>query len=336
MIAPNLQLQHTYRVVLTAMALEEIQRVKYQWRIHQCAQFLADNVDSRGRTRYGRSTVFGEAEPVPTTTRKAVPSKSKSGIFGRKKKTTKPGLHDPNQRIKPRVVKKILVKRRREGPAEYDHSNMQYAALGFRACFDSGITFEKELIESIQQRWVSMQEQDETKKKETLHLDSLRNEAKKGGISRLRRSRSTSVKQTVRVAPQGWGYGEVDTLRGSMVVGAVGAMCIYDYILGKDWRKNTDILEGMQWINKNFTVTENPMLGDEWHYYYLYGLERAGMLFGTETIGSHKWYRTGAEYLLKEQGPGGKWNSEVDTCFAILFLQRATRSLSVASGVRRR
>src|SRR5215510_14150779 len=40
MMAP---LERTYNVSLQAMVLEEIQRVKYQARIHQCAQFLADN-----------------------------------------------------------------------------------------------------------------------------------------------------------------------------------------------------------------------------------------------------------------------------------------------------
>ena len=125
-----------------------------------------------------------------------------------------------------------------------------------------------------------------------------------------------------------------------MTVGAVGAICIFDYMLGKNWRNDKDVLEGMQWINKNFEVTDNPGRHGKWHYYYLYGLERAGMLFGTERIGDHMWYRTGAEYLLKEQSGGGAWNgSAIDTCFAILFLRRATRSLgggSVASGVRRR
>jgi hypothetical protein len=85
-------------------------------------------------------------------------------------------------------------------------------------------------------------------------------------------------------------------------------------------------------------------MGSVWHYYYLYGLERAGMLFGAETMGQHKWYPTGAHFLLKEQRDDGSWSSGKaptrqaawDTCWAILFLRRATRPLKdVATGDRK-
>ena len=49
------KLEQTYKVVLQAMVLEEVDRVKYQWRIHQCAQFLVDNISPSGRTRYGHA-----------------------------------------------------------------------------------------------------------------------------------------------------------------------------------------------------------------------------------------------------------------------------------------
>ena len=137
------------------------------------------------------------------------------------------------------------------------------------------------------------------------------------------------------VAPQGWGYSGKATPHGSMTVGAIGGLCILDYMLGKDWRKDDDVLEGLQWLNKNWSVTENPKKGAQWYMYYIYAIERAGMLFGTETIGDHKWYREGAEQLLSAQSGGG-WGNVVDTCFAILFLRRATRPLNVATGGGRR
>ena len=56
------------------------------------------------------------------------------------------------------------------------------------------------------------------------------------------------------------------------------------------------------------------------------------MLFGTETLGSHKWYPEGAEALLALQQADGGWGSDIDTCFAILFLTRATRKLVVYTG----
>jgi hypothetical protein len=112
-----------------------------------------------------------------------------------------------------------------------------------------------------------------------------------------------------------------------MTVGATGALVIYDYILGKDWKKDQDVLDGLAWEDANFTVAENPKHPKKHHLYYLYGLERAGMLFGTEKVGTHPWYSEGATYLLQEQGADGAWENAIDTCFAILFLRRATRPL---------
>ena len=73
------------------------------------------------------------------------------------------------------------------------------------------------------------------------------------------------------------------------------------------------------------------------HYYYLYGLERAGMLYGTEKFGNHNWYNEGANFLLSKQGADGKWGNRKNTCFAILFLRKATRALveSVDKGRRK-
>ena len=79
-------------------------------------------------------------------------------------------------------------------------------------------------------------------------------------------------------------------------------------------------------------------------YYYLYALERAGIMSATETFGAHRWYVEGAEAILGAQRGDGSWisplphgdrsettNAVWDTCFAILFLKRATRPLDVAS-----
>jgi hypothetical protein len=65
------------------------------------------------------------------------------------------------------------------------------------------------------------------------------------------------------------------------------------------------------------------------------------MLFGTEKVGARYWYREGVEHLLAEQERSGSWRdkggdnswgeSMRDTCFAILFLRRATRPVDVAS-----
>jgi hypothetical protein len=127
-----------------------------------------------------------------------------------------------------------------------------------------------------------------------------------------------------------------------MTAGAIGAICIYDYMLGKDWKKEKSVMDGLAWLDKNWSVTENigppeTARGQAtgWLYYYLYALERTGMLYDTALIGNHDWYLEGARVLLNAQKPDGSWDASHfkhatwDTCFAILFLKRATRRLVV-------
>jgi hypothetical protein len=126
-----------------------------------------------------------------------------------------------------------------------------------------------------------------------------------------------------------------------MSAGAVGSLAIYDYILKEDWRKDKAVASGLEWMANHFTVTENPGGPSEHHYYYLYALERTGILYGTETIGFHEWYPEGAKVLLAAQHDDGTWGSGrggpevIDTCFAILFLRRATKPLQDVASVDR-
>ena len=112
------KLVSTYDTVLIAMCLEELDRVKYQWRIHQCAQFLVDNMGPEAQIHYGKPTQLDTPTPSNDVA---------TGVNGR----TSPAPE--GSREKPKVRKKIRVVQRRVGHADYDHSNMQYLALGLRA-----------------------------------------------------------------------------------------------------------------------------------------------------------------------------------------------------------
>ena len=68
-------LEWTYNASLQAMILEELDRVKYQGRIAQCAQFLIDNQCANGQWSYGEPDSF--AKDVPTGGKKAVASGAK-------------------------------------------------------------------------------------------------------------------------------------------------------------------------------------------------------------------------------------------------------------------
>lgn len=96
--------------------------------------------------------------------------------------------------------------------------------------------------------------------------------------------------------------------------------------------KERALRDGFAWLDKNWTVEKNPNYGT-WHYYYLYGLERSGILAQQQMIGGHDWYREGGELLLNQQR-GAMWDdgngdgAVCSTCFALLFLTRATVPLT--------
>ncbi|KAF0242817.1 MAG: hypothetical protein FD180_3712 [Planctomycetota bacterium] len=101
-------------------------------------------------------------------------------------------------------------------------------------------------------------------------------------------------------------------------------------------RVEKGIFDGLAWIDANWTVSSNPG-GHRSHYYYLYGLERVGILGGIETIGGNAWYVQGAQYLVDHQNKDGHWDSGTeleprdvfDSCFALLFLKKATMPVGV-------
>src|SRR4029077_15653636 len=61
---------HTYSLAIRAMALEELDRVRYQPQIARCAQFLLDNQTAGGQWSYGEPTVAVESirADVPAAT----------------------------------------------------------------------------------------------------------------------------------------------------------------------------------------------------------------------------------------------------------------------------
>jgi len=107
--------------------------------------------------------------------------------------------------------------------------------------------------------------------------------------------------------------------------------------LDPETRKRIDaaLLSGIAWMGARFDVSQNPGQGG-WHYYYLYGLERAGAALGIEHFGQHEWYPEGRAYLVERQEADGAWPAPTEsivqafedpflqTVFALLFLRRAS------------
>lgn len=66
------------------------------------------------------------------------------------------------------------------------------------------------------------------------------------------------------------------------------------------------------------------------NYYFLWSVERVGVLCNLETIGGKDWYRWGVELLLPAQRPDGSWLGRgsggspiIDTSMALLFLKKS-------------
>jgi hypothetical protein len=327
------KLEATYCVALQAMVLEEIERVKYQRRIQMCAQFLVDNQNSEGQWGYGSPSIF--VEEIPTESPRKDVASSGSGRGGIRSFDKLP---PPGMRVKPTVKNKLKVEKKRDGSG-HDNSNTQYAALGLRACHDSGIIFPAAVIDKAIEWWRKTQKTEKGEMMEVIEGGVFGPEKPRGG--------GTMASMLKKAEPNGWCYGNHGDhpAYGSMTAGATGSLCILNYIKDNDggkkrsWKTDKDVWEGLNWLAKNFSVTYNPGKyehgGDEnsqkQYYYYLYGLERAGMLYGSELIGSHKWYPEGAKVLIANQKADGSWGGADDTCFAILFLKRATKSLDVAT-----
>ncbi len=92
----------------------------------------------------------------------------------------------------------------------------------------------------------------------------------------------------------------------------------------------------MYWsVKENIELPRNPSSGENrWFYYYVYGLERVGSIGKRRFIGGHDWYAEGAAALIDMQRDDGSWTTaygeaDANTCFALLFLQRGTRTTEV-------
>jgi hypothetical protein len=183
-----------------------------------------------------------------------------------------------------------------------DMSLTQYAALGLRAAASLGIEIDPDV-------WNEMAE--------------------------FALNHQQSWKSTDRAPAGGFSYHPGSGITGSMSTAGVAILYICREQLGDKIkptiRRQVDesILAGGRWIDNQFTVRENPGAGASWQHYYLYGLERVGAFLNTERFGGREWYWEGAQFLVSAQGGAGEWgdpwgNWERNTCFALLFLNRAT------------
>ncbi len=127
---------------------------------------------------------------------------------------------------------------------------------------------------------------------------------------------------------------------GTMTTAGLCTLAIPKMLVGRKLGNGTGrqieagTLLGLGWLEHHYPAQSGLKVGDNL-YYYLYGLERVGAFLGLEKIGPHPWYLDGAEILVKKQADGGDWGSNSNTCFALLFLRRASAASQSGQGVAR-
>jgi hypothetical protein len=85
------------------------------------------------------------------------------------------------------------------------------------------------------------------------------------------------------------------------------------------------------WLARRFMPERNPYgpraWTPTWLFEYLWAIERFGGLAGKSELAGRDWYTEGAEHLVASQAKDGAFGRYTeDTCFALLFLRRATLS----------
>jgi len=189
-------------------------------------------------------------------------------------------------------------------PTTFDHSNSQFALLALHAAANSGAKVPAAVWSKARRAVLASQNRD-----------------------------------------GGWSYRQAGESYGSMTAANVANL----YILGAtpatsqergfrggaapncgEYRSNRPLTHGLNWLGRHFAVDQNPLRGGQYLYYWLYGLERCGILSGRRYFGTHDWYRAGAAFLVRAQNADGSWGRGlVDSAFAVLFLAKGRKPLLI-------
>ncbi|MGE0191414.1 MAG: hypothetical protein AB7T63_05155 [Planctomycetota bacterium] len=216
-----------------------------------------------------------------------------------------------------------------------DMSSTQLAALALMAAQRAGLRVDKDVWEDILAYSMAQQA---TEGPEVEILDP------------------ADRSKTYKARSRGFSYIKGDSdLRHALPSGSMTAcalanieMARYSLRSGKGGREAWDarpdaarvqaaLYDGLAWLHAHWSPFANPQPGGRndqgsYHIYYLYAVERAMDLLGLKAIDRHPWYSEMGQELLNRQFPDGHWgtgsthepNDVLDTCFALLFLKRAT------------
>ena len=129
----------------------------------------------------------------------------------------------------------------------------------------------------------------------------------------------------------GWGYQQGDNQSyGSMTAAGTASLYLCDLRLHVhagvcgEYPDQSRFQSGLTWLANSFSVTRNPGR-DMWKFYYLYSLERVGVLCARRYLGRHDWYLEGVEHLVADpvkmvEAPSTYEWPLIRKCWMLLFL----------------
>jgi hypothetical protein len=133
----------------------------------------------------------------------------------------------------------------------------------------------------------------------------------------------------------GWGYrtipGELKVKTyGSMTAGGLESLLICtdairreDFIQCKEAPQYKPVEDGQAWLDRSFSAQDNPGIGENRFYYYLWCVSRVAAAGGRKYIASRDWYAQAAAEVLPRQDSRGGWGEGPDlaeSSFALMFL----------------
>lgn len=215
---------------------------------------------------------------------------------------------------------------------EEDISSTQLAGLALFAAHRAGMKVKPQIWEDVLA--FSMEQQEDTGPEMTYEdpVTKVKTTNKARGFAYLKAMNDAEFNRPV----------------GSMTACGVGNVMMARYILSDSGRKRAEwdarpdaakvqdaVYDGLAWLDANWSAFDNPKKTnvDVYHMYWLYSFERMMDLIGKQLLGKHPWYSDMGQQILNRQSEDGHWDTgsthdpkdTLDTCFALLFLKRATR-----------
>jgi len=197
----------------------------------------------------------------------------------------------------------------------YDLSNTQYALFGLAAADRCGARFRRVWLPALKYI-LAMQDA----------------EGPPVTVARWFRQGKFYRRRTERAEARGFGYQKNSKRTGAMTSAGLCSLVLCQAALRgtrrfeQGWSRRTreGIRDALAWMEEYFDLEANPFRENAWWAYYLFNVERVGVLLDQRFIGTRDWYEEGAELLMEKQGKDGRFGNLIDTAFALLFLKRAT------------